>query len=105
METEEDMEKRLKTVLAKVIDKVLECERDGANVLISAHGFVVRAFAMYFARNFKSNMVPVNEFQYQHIPNTGVTQLDLVVDKSSGEIKEVIQKVLFCGKHLKEDYN
>jgi len=104
METEEDMEKRLKTVLANVIDKVLDGERDEVNVLISAHGFVVRAFALYFAQNFKNNMLPVSEFQYQHIPNTGVTKLDLVVDKSSGEIKEVIQKILFCGQHLQEDY-
>ena len=106
METEEDMEKRLKIVLANVIDKVLEKHKtDGANVLITAHGLVISTYALYFARNFKSNnMPPVRKFQYQHIPPTELTKLDLVVDKSNGEIKEVINQVLFCGQHLVEDY-
>ena len=104
METEEAMEKRLKTVLVKVIGKVIERGTNGTNVLIAAHGLVNRAYVLYFARNFKNNMPPVSEFQYQHTPNTGVTKLDLVVDKTSGDIKEVIKKVLNCGSHLEGDY-
>lgn len=104
MEKEEDMEKRLTTVLDKVIGKVVEGGRDGTSVLIAAHGLVNRAYVLYFIRNFKNDLPLLSEIQYQHSPNTGVTRVNLVVDKLTGRIKEVRKVLLYCGSHLDADY-
>jgi len=100
METYEQVETRTKTFLSELIKNLVSDGNDGVGVLVAAHGLVIRGFVLHIMKDFKNDLPPLNEFQYQHCPNTGVTKVKFCVDRESGAITQVTKDCLYCDKHL-----
>lgn len=102
LETYEDLDARVIDFLRDLIQSVVSSGTDGLNVLVTCHGFIIRAVLMHIAKSIKNDLPPLNEFQYKSIPNTGVSKFKFVVNRKNCEIFHVTNECFYCDKHLKD---
>ena len=72
METYQNVEVRAKDFLSKLIKSLVSDGTSGANVLVAAHGLVVRGFVLHVIKDFKNDLPSLEDQQYRHCPNTGI---------------------------------